>query len=51
MMTNKADVKMHRLITIVCILYGFDIDEQLGGIPEIKYFAVYICKSKLSSYH
>lgn len=36
MMTNKADAKMHRLITIVFIPYGFDVDGQLGGIPEIN---------------
>lgn len=47
MMTNKVNAKMHRLITIAFILYGFNIDGQLGGIPEIKYFAVYyICNSK-----
>lgn len=40
MMTNKVNAKMHRLITIAFILYGFNIDGQLGGIPEIEYFAV-----------
>lgn len=51
-MTNKTDAIMHRLITIAFILYVFNIDGQLGGIPEIKYFAVYyICNSKWSSYH
>lgn len=44
MMTNKVNAKMHRLITIAFILYGFDIDGQLGGIPEIEYFAVIYVK-------
>eukprot|EP00477_Mikrocytos_mackini_P003425 GAHX01004391.1.p2 GENE.GAHX01004391.1~~GAHX01004391.1.p2 ORF type:complete len:76 (-),score=8.49 GAHX01004391.1:182-409(-) len=34
MMTNKVNAKMHRLITIAFILYGFNIDGQLGGIPS-----------------
>lgn len=44
MMTNKVNAKMHRLITIAFILYGFNIDGQLGGIPEIEYFAVIYVK-------
>lgn len=40
MMTKKVNAKMHRLITIDFILYGLNIDGQLGGIPEIEYFAV-----------
>lgn len=36
MMANKANAKMHRLITIAFILYGFNIDGQLGDIPEIE---------------
>lgn len=39
MMTNKVNVKMHRLITIDFILYG-----QLGGTPEIEYFAIIYVK-------
>lgn len=44
MMTNKVNVKMHRLITIDFILYVFNIDGQLGGTPEIEYFAVIYVK-------
>lgn len=43
-MINKTDAKMHRLITIAFILYVFNIDGQLGGIPEIIYFAVIYIK-------
>lgn len=44
MMTNKVNAKMHRLITIAFILYGYNIDGQLGGQPEIEYFAVIYVK-------
>lgn len=44
MMTKKVNAKMHRLITIDFILYGLNIDGQLGGIPEIEYFAVIYIK-------
>lgn len=44
MMTNKVNAKLHRLITIAFILSGFNIDGQLGGPPEIEYFAVIYVK-------